>query len=59
MFFFFITKSRKGETTKNNSENFVFFGVRVFVIHFYPENPACLVKPDLSFVSPGYNKVKS
>ena len=39
MFIFFIMKSRKDETTKNNSEYFVLIGFRVLVIMFIPRVP--------------------
>ena len=37
--FFFITKSRKDETTKNCSKHFVLFRFRVFVIHISDQSP--------------------
>ena len=36
---FFITKSRKDETTKNCSKHFVLFRFRVFVIHISDQSP--------------------
>jgi hypothetical protein len=44
---FFITKSRKDETTKNTSENFVLFSFRVFVIQFFESSEQRLPVSDL------------